>query len=1316
MKRKFTKLIAALALLLFVAPPMVGWGQATVYTSNVTLPQSGTNVSSCNVKIGNDTFNATKLGKSGSGASANVTIPSGTTKLYVHCAAWNGKTSSLTLSTTASGVSISPSTAWSLTSDSGISGSGPTFTLATPGNASTLYFQEYTLTGVTSQISVKFEASGERAVFWGVNATSAPSTYTVTYNGNGSDGGEAVVDPNSPYQPNAIVTVLHNTFTKTGNEFFCWSDMQDGNAQGANMYDPDDTFTITANTTLYAQWTTKKYNVTMDVVNNVDLYAEYGTNEMIVEGETKGIDYGTELTLTADDLASGYALTWVVTDENDNDVTSQVLSGNTLTVPAYAITISATLEQMYDITVASGITNGTIQVSPSQAVAGTTVSITATPASGYQLGTLTATYVDGNNETQNLTITNNTFVMPAFNVTVNATFEVNHDINYDFHFNVMGSTDWGNSYEQHTQEYTEATVVFASASKQTSTITDIPVTKGDPVSIVMKGDYELAGVSFVCRQWGTKTQTITLHYSTDGGQTYTSTEITSSNFSIASNNLPNGTNAVKITFSSSSNQVGVQSATITLAGANHTITYNTDGNGTITATPNPAKVNQVVTVAVAPNTGYALNSLTAYKTGDATTTVNITNNQFTMPDYDVTVAATFAAACTLTYSVNGVTSTENYVQGSIVTLPVPTQNIPSGFQFLGWTNNENNVANLLTTYAMTGNATLYAVFGRINSVTLRKDNVPAAYADEETEVTVDGTRFGIYKVAHYNNNYIQIQSSGAYDGYIYNKDAFNNLLTIVATQSGTHRDATLKAGNTVNPSAGSVIAPSTNGNVDTYTIAGNYGYIFLQNLSNNALRYTSIVFNFSDPNGPRYTRVFLNKTAEDDITITGPSIVPSGSTLDMGSHSLGYAQGVSNLIIEDGGQLISHMGVQATMLKHITGTDFGSQANPTNAGYYLIASPLAVAPTAVNNMIVTTNGDYDLYAFDPTAEMEWQNYKSSNFTLALGKGYLYANSNTTTLEFAGQLNSGFAPTNLNYVAGDDLKSLNLVGNPFAHEYDFVVKQNSDAVDFNYLTLNAAGNGFITNNTEGNAAVTLDPMEAILVQAPGADYHFADPNAGDMPGIIDDGEIEGLLNISVSRNRGASVGSTAIIDNALVSFGNAPLMKKIRLNDNATELCMLQGGEEMAVVRAQGQGELPVSFKAAENGSYTLGVEVNNVEMNYLHLIDNMTGADVDLLATPSYSFEAKTTDYASRFRLVFSANSISEDADGDNAFAYFNGSSWTVSNIGEATLQVVDVMGRVLSSETLSGNAEVSINQPVGVYMLRLVSGDSVKVQKVVVR
>ncbi len=127
---------------------------------------------------------------------------------------------------------------------------------------------------------------------------------------------------------------------------------------------------------------------------------------------------------------------------------------------------------------------------------------------------------------------------------------------------IEGFDDWGSSYIEHIVEYADAKVTFASADKNGSTITDQPVTKGGDVSLVLTDGMNIATVKWVCTQWTTKAQTITLHYSKDGGNVYTSTEITSSDFTISSDNLPAGTNAVKITFSST-NQVGIKSCTIT---------------------------------------------------------------------------------------------------------------------------------------------------------------------------------------------------------------------------------------------------------------------------------------------------------------------------------------------------------------------------------------------------------------------------------------------------------------------------------------------------------------------------------------------------------------------------------------------------------------------------------------------------------------------------------------------------------------------------------------------------------------------------------
>lgn len=77
-------------------------------------------------------------------------------------------------------------------------------------------------------------------------------TYTVTYDPNGGDG--TTTDGNSPYASGAIVTVLANSFrSPDGMDFNGWNTAADGSG---TYYDADDTFTITENTTLYAQWIT----------------------------------------------------------------------------------------------------------------------------------------------------------------------------------------------------------------------------------------------------------------------------------------------------------------------------------------------------------------------------------------------------------------------------------------------------------------------------------------------------------------------------------------------------------------------------------------------------------------------------------------------------------------------------------------------------------------------------------------------------------------------------------------------------------------------------------------------------------------------------------------------------------------------------------------------------------------------------------------------------------------------------------------------------------------------------------------------------
>ena len=352
--------------------------------------------------------------------------------------------------------------------------------------------------------------------------------------------------------------------------------------------------------------------------------------------------------------------------------------------------------------------------------------------------------------------------------------------------------------------------------------------------------------------------------------------------------------------------------------------------------------------------------------------------------------------------------------------------------------------------------------------------------------------------------------------------------------------------------------------------------------------------------------------------------------------------------------------------------------------YYLIASPIGeVDPENVTNML---SNSYDLYYFDQSPELEWINYygDDGNYNLVSGKGYLYANSEDVTLTFTGFPYSGDGEVTLTYDANAHFAGWNLVGNPFAQEA---------FPDRDFYVMNTEG-----NEIQAAERNYVEPMEGIFV--------VAEEDGETMTFSTEVPEKGAALVMNVTCNRGTA------IDRAIVRFGEKSTLPKFMLNARNTKLCIPQDDKDYAVVSADSDmGEMPVNFKAAKNGTYTLSFSNEKVSFSYLHLIDNLTGVDADLLENPNYTFNAQTTDYATRFKLVFATGNATDDN-----FVFFSNGKWVINNDGKAIVQVVDVTGRILKSEQIDGCYSMSIKAVPGVYMFRLLNGNDMKVQKVVVK
>ena len=441
-------------------------------------------------------------------------------------------------------------------------------------------------------------------------------------------------------------------------------------------------------------------------------------------------------------------------------------------------------------------------------------------------------------------------------------------------------------------------------------------------------------------------------------------------------------------------------------------------------------------------------------------------------------------------------------------------------------------------------------------------------------------------------------------------------------------------------------------------------------------------------------------TIEDEVSIEAAATVPAGV---VASAKRAVLNGGS-ILVKDGGQLKQGAAtLSITMEKEITGYGEG------DGNYYFIASPFGGRTQLAYNaswshVLNVTSGEYDLYAFDPTQELEWINYKSQDsnnphelfyeMSLQSGTGYLYANKDNTTLTFTGTAWSSLnSSTTVDYTynaeSTDDWNGWKLVGNPYTcNGYISYVDERGNVLDADFYTLNLNNKYSLMSSNQ-----PLPPCTGALmnVSATGKVQYSTEPTNSK----------GSMLNMTVSEGRGA-------VDQVRVRFGQGHNLQHMSFRNNS-KLYMPVDGNDYAVVYADTEGEMPVNFKAEKNGNYTISINNENVEFGYLHLIDNMTGADIDLLETPSYSFDAKVTDYASRFKLVYAAGS------NNDSFAFYNKGNIVINNEGSAILNIVDVLGRTISSQTINGSENVSFNANASVYTLQLIQGEKVKTQKIVV-
>ena len=379
---------------------------------------------------------------------------------------------------------------------------------------------------------------------------------------------------------------------------------------------------------------------------------------------------------------------------------------------------------------------------------------------------------------------------------------------------------------------------------------------------------------------------------------------------------------------------------------------------------------------------------------------------------------------------------------------------------------------------------------------------------------------------------------------------------------------------------------------------------------------------------------------------------------------------------------------------------------------------------------------YDHWRQDATEDGRHLNIPYPNETeMVNGRGYMMGVSQRSMLMADGTLNNGDVTYNATFTVDpsatvyDELvRGTNLIGNPYQSYLDAnkFFTANVDVGGIYYI-FDADNGGYIAYPKDAS----LNPVGADQMIHPHQGFFVKVPTNTTIT-FKNDMRVAGkgtsgfrgerlnypLVNLLCYDSRNLRDYTTVEINRPEV--GGGAKMKRLRCG-NAIIYSRYDQTDYQTVFTPVGVSEVPVRMEVFNDDVFTMRWSTLHGDFHYLHLIDNMTGSDIDMLRATEYHFEGKTTDYKSRFKLVFEVTGLEEEDDNedDNGstinFAFRMGDEIIVN--GEGYFELFDMQGRRLTAKQLAGSqSSVSLpNVAAGVYLLRLTGDKQVKTQKMVI-
>lgn len=314
-------------------------------------------------------------------------------------------------------------------------------------------------------------------------------------------------------------------------------------------------------------------------------------------------------------------------------------------------------------------------------------------------------------------------------------------------------------------------------------------------------------------------------------------------------------------------------------------------------------------------------------------------------------------------------------------------------------------------------------------------------------------------------------------------------------------------------------------------------------------------------------------------------------------------------------------------------------------------------------------------------------------TLANGKAYLASYETETVASLEGTLNNASSHTwNLSYDAEKPLANFHLLGNPFTFDMDVTAATYNNLVE---------GVAIVTSEGGYDYSQTTIPVgDGFFVKAIGENPSLSYGGRG-----ARSVKSNNSLNITATGNAGE--------DNVIINLaGKSEGFDKLQnFNDAIATVYVAEDGKNYGIYNCDADvQEVELSFNANQMGNYTISIEPNG-KFQTVTLVDRFTGIETNMLVE-DYHFTAMSNVNTNRF-IVRMVNG--QQTTDNSHFVFQSGEDLIID--AEGTVQIIDVMGRVLVSDDVeSTNNRINVSGfQNGTYMVRVINGSEVKVEKVVI-